>query len=158
MFDLAWSDESLAELERVLVQVKGLPPQKAAVFIAQIQNVAPTGRVDPGLYEHLVSQMSGPDPDDHVFLAAVQGGRVNVLLTENLSDFPEVDLGHLTRAKTPDDFFMGLAGQFPLEFVDLIGRMSAHLKNPPISELEVLGRLEKNGMPEFAALMRNQII
>ena len=157
MFDLAWSDESFAELERVLVEVKRLSPLKAAVFIHQIKNVAPAGRVDPKVYKHLVGGISGLDPDDHVLSAAVQGGRVTVLLTENLRDFPQVDLGRFAKAQTPDDFFSGLAGEFPLEFVELISRMSAHLKNPPVSELGVLDRLEKNGMPEFSALMRDQI-
>lgn len=157
MFDLAWSDESFAELERVLVEVKKLSPSKAAIFINQIRDVAPAGRVNPKDYRHLVGGMSGLDSDDHALSAAVQGGKVTVLLTENLRDFPQVDLGHFAKAQTPDAFFSVLAGEFPLEFVELISRMSAHLKNPPVSELGVLDHLEKNGMPEFSALMRDQI-
>ena len=45
MFELAWSDELMAEIERVAVGIKGLDPLKARVFIEQIKTTAPAGRV-----------------------------------------------------------------------------------------------------------------
>jgi hypothetical protein len=74
MFELAWSDESMSELERIAGDVKGLVPEKARVFIEQIKTTAPAGRVDPSSYKSLVKQMVGRDPGDHVFSAAVQRG------------------------------------------------------------------------------------
>lgn len=155
MFELAWSDESMGELERIVVSVKGLEPAKARVFIEQIEATAPAGRVDPRTYQHLESQMIGRDPGDHVFSAAVQGGKIDVFLTENISDFPKGDLGPSAKALRPDDFFSEFLKNFPLEFVTLIKEMSANLKRPPLSEFDVLERLEKSGMPNFAKEMRD---
>ena len=45
--DLAWTDESLTEVERVLVERKGLSAANAAVFGAQVRATAPEGRIDP---------------------------------------------------------------------------------------------------------------
>lgn len=158
MFELAWSDELMAELERIAVAVKGLAPVKARVFIEQIKATAPDGRVDPSSYNNFVNQMVGRDPDDHVFSAAIQGGKIDVLLTENIVDFPQADLGPIAKALRPDEFFSELLKDFPLEFVTLIKEMSANLKRPPMSEIEVLGRLEKSGVPEFAKQMRHLLI
>ena len=47
LFDLAWTDESLTEVERVLVERKGLSAANAAVFGAQVRATAPEGRIDP---------------------------------------------------------------------------------------------------------------
>ena len=47
LFDLAWTDESLTEVERVLVERKGLSAANAAVFGAQVRATAPEGRIGP---------------------------------------------------------------------------------------------------------------
>ena len=158
IFDLAWSDESLSELERILVTVKKLAPDKAKLFIWQIKSTAPEGRIDPLDYLSLVNRMVGPDPNDHIFSAAVQGGKVDVLLTENLTDFPQADIGPNAISQKPDDFFVGLLQSFPEEFLVLIEQMSANLKRPPMTEREVLARLAKCGMPEFEKQMRGLVV
>ena len=47
LFDLAWTDESLTGVERVLVERKGLSAANAAVFGAQVRATAPEGRIGP---------------------------------------------------------------------------------------------------------------
>lgn len=158
LFELAWSDESMAELERILVDVKGLTSEMAQVFIEQIKATAPTGRVDSNSYNHLVNQMTGRDPGDYVLSSAVRGGKVEVLLTENLIDFPQKDVGSNVKVLKPDQFFSELLEDFPLEFVALIKEMSANLKKPLMSGIEVLGRLEKSGLSEFAKQMRELFV
>ena len=49
LFDLARTDESLTEVERVLVERKGLSAANAAVFGAQVRATAPEGRIDPAV-------------------------------------------------------------------------------------------------------------
>lgn len=158
IFDLAWSDESLSELERILVAVKKLEPDKARLFIWQIKSTAPYGRIDPQDYMSLMDGMVGPDQDDHIFSAAVQGGKIDILLTENLTDFPQVDIGPNAISRRPDDFFVGLLQSFPEEFLVLIEQMSANLKRPPLTEGEVLARLAKCGLPEFEKQMRGLVV
>lgn len=115
LFDLAWTDESLAEVERVLVERKGLTAANAAVFGAQVRATAPRGRIDPATYLPLIAAMTGPDPGDHVHAAAAQGGRVEMLLTANVADFLAKDVGPTCRVLSPGDLFAALAGTYPLE-------------------------------------------
>jgi hypothetical protein len=49
LFDLARTDESLTEVERVPVERKGLSAANAAVFGAQVRATAPEGRIDPAV-------------------------------------------------------------------------------------------------------------
>jgi hypothetical protein len=89
------------------------------------------------------------------FRPPFKGGKIDVLLPENIVDFPQADLGPNAKALRPDQFFSELLKDFPVEFVTLIREMSANLKSPPMSVSEVLGRLQKNGIPEFAKQMRD---
>ena len=44
LFDLAWTDESLAEVERVLIDRKGLTAASADIFSGPVRATAPVGR------------------------------------------------------------------------------------------------------------------
>ncbi|KFI33446.1 hypothetical protein CG51_14255 [Haematobacter missouriensis] len=57
-----------------------------------------------------------PDPDDIHVLAAAKAGKAQVILTQNLKDFPRRELEiHLLRAEAPDDFLMDLWLRHPAE-------------------------------------------
>jgi predicted nucleic acid-binding protein len=146
LFDLAWTDESLAEVERVLAERKGLSPVNAAVFGAQVRATAPAGRIDPAVYQDLVAAMTGPDPGDHVHAAAARGGRIDVLLTSNAADFPAADVGPTCRVLHPADLFGELAGRYPIELGRVIAEMAAHRKRPPMTPDDILDRLDALGL------------
>ena len=131
LFDLAWTDESLTEVERVLVERKGLSAANAAVFGAQVRATAPEGRIDPAAYQHLIAAMTGPDPDDHVHAAAARGGSADVLLTGNVADFPAADVGRTCRVMHPGQLFGELAVTYPIELGRVIAEMAAHRHQPP---------------------------
>jgi len=65
-------------------------------------------------YEHLVEGLSLPDPDDRHVLAAAIEGRVNVIVTKDLSDFPATVLHQYGLvAKHPDHFIVDLLNLNP---------------------------------------------
>lgn len=74
MFEFLWSDHLLAEVERVLVDYKGLTGERAIYFCDCIRKAFPKGRVAPEQYLPLVASRSGPDPADHVHSAAAVAG------------------------------------------------------------------------------------
>lgn len=154
LFDLAWTDESLAEVERVLVERKGLTAQNAAVFGAQVRATAPRGRIDPAVYRPLIAEMTGPDPGDHVHAAAARGGRADVLLTINIADFPAADVGPTCRVLHPGDLFGELAGSCPIELGRLIAEMAAHRKRPPMTPDDILDRLDALGFHDMISALR----
>ena len=62
MYDLLWSDHLLSEVERVLVEYKGLTVERARYFCECIITAFPAGRVAPQEYLPLVATRTGPDP------------------------------------------------------------------------------------------------
>jgi hypothetical protein len=154
LFDLAWTDESLAEVERVLVERKGLTAQHAAVFGAQVRATAPAGRIDPAAYQHLVAAMTGPDPGDHVHAAAARGARADVLLTSNVTDFPATDVGPACRVLHPSDLFGELASTYPIEVRRVIAEMAAHRHRPPMTPDDILDRLDALGLHPMVSALR----
>jgi len=150
LIGLAWSAEALTELSRILIHIKGLKSESVENFVEAIRLTAPSGCITANSYQHLVEQMRGPDPDDHILSAAVRGGLVDVLLTENVIDFPQDDVGSQCRVLRPDELFSELVGTYPIEFARLIVEMSANLKNPPKTVRMVLNQLRKSGLTRFA--------
>ena len=64
IYDLLWSDHLLSEVERVLVEYKGLTVERARYFCECISTAFPSGRVAPREYLPLVATRTGPDPDE----------------------------------------------------------------------------------------------
>jgi hypothetical protein len=155
LFDLAWTDESLAEVERVLVEHKGLSAANAAVFGAQVRATAPLGRIEPAAYRPLISAMTGPDPGDYVHAAAARGGRTDVLLTSNVADFPAADVGPTCRVlHGAGDLFGELAATYPIELGRVIAEMAAHRHRPPMTPEDILDRLDAQGLHVMVSELR----
>ncbi|MDZ7577193.1 MAG: PIN domain-containing protein [Candidatus Nanopelagicales bacterium] len=149
LFDLAWTEEVLEEVERVLVDSKGLPQVATRKFTAAIRAAAPDGRIDPDLYRHIVPRMTSLDADDHIHAAAVRGGHVDVLLTNNTRDFPPADVGSRCRVLRPDQFLTELARTYPIELARIVAEMAAHLRNPTMTPQQVESRLRRSGLDRF---------
>jgi predicted nucleic acid-binding protein len=156
LFDLAWTDESLAEVERVLVEHKGLTARNAAVFGEQVRATAPGGRLEPADYRPLVAAMTGPDPGDHVHAAAARGGRVDVLLTGNVADFPAEDVGHHCRVLHPGDLFGELTATYPLEIGRVVTEMAALRRRPTMAPEDILDRLDALGLRAMVGVLRQR--
>lgn len=86
--EVLWTEDLLAEVERVLIEPKGLTPEQAAYFCSCIREAFPEGKIDRSEYEQLIAIQTGKDPDDHVHSAAAVGGDATVLITSNVRDFP----------------------------------------------------------------------
>ena len=100
LFTLAWSDELLSELSRVLSEKK-----------------------------------------------------VDVLITENLSDFPASDVGEQCEVCTPDEFFSRLIRKYPLEMNLIIREIIEQLIRPRLTLEELRQQYANSGLLEFARLI-----
>ena len=79
-----WSDHVLTELRRNLVKA-GAKQEAVEHRLAQMAAYFPDARVTT--YEELIGSMTNHPKDRHVLAAAV-AGRADMLVTENLKDFP----------------------------------------------------------------------
>lgn len=151
MFEFLWSDHLLAEVERVLVDYKGLTGERAIYFCDCIRKAFPKGRVAPEQYLPLVASRSGPDPADHVHSAAAVAGNATIVLSADKKGYPPADIAP-ARRRDPDAFLSQLLRHYPHDIATTIDAMGASLREP-LNRTQVLDRLATAGVPKFAALL-----
>lgn len=107
-------------------------------------------------YEHLIASMLNDSKDRHVAAAAVVAG-AQVIVTDNLSDFPPIALTPFNiEAQSADTFLTHLFSLDPDTMLALITAQARDYAFPPLTPLEFLDRLAK-AAPTFAALVRAQL-
>ena len=148
-FDLIWSDHLLAEVERVLLERKGLSLKAASYFCDCVRRAFPDGRVAPELYLPLVASRTGPDASDHVLSAAAVGGGATVVLSADRRAYPKRDIAPARRSD-PDSLLTGLLRRYSTEVLSAVDAMGADLRTP-LTRAQVLDRLARAGLSRFAA-------
>jgi predicted nucleic acid-binding protein len=98
-------------------------------------------------YESLVETLVLPDPDDRHVLAAAIVGHCDVIVTQNLQDFPEDTLkSYGIETQHPDDFLASHLSLAPGKFCVAVRKVRARLKNPPYSVEDYLATLTRQGL------------
>ncbi|MGK7884495.1 MAG: PIN domain-containing protein [Crocosphaera sp.] len=106
-------------------------------------------------YEELITLIDLPDPDDRHVLAAAIKGRVDVIVTMNLRDFPENVLDNYEIfAEHPDKFISNLVDLKPLKVAKAAETCRKRLKKPPKSIDEYLNILLKQELPITVSMLR----
>lgn len=91
-------------------------------------------------YEDLIPALTLPDPDDRHVLAAAIRSAADVIVTANLSDFPNAVLAtYGIDAQHPDEFIMRLLDLAPNVVFAATKRQRESLKNPRLSVDEFPG-------------------
>jgi predicted nucleic acid-binding protein len=109
-------------------------------------------------YASLVSGLVLPDPKDRHVLAAAIVGRVDLIVTYNLKDFPAASLDpYGIEAQHPDQFLRHQLDLNPDLVCTVVRDLRAGLKKPPRSVAEYLATLEKHYLQEFAAALRTRV-
>ena len=103
-------------------------------------------------YEPLISIITLPDPDDRHVLAAAIVGRCDVIITQNLKDFPDECLApYGIEAQHPDEFLYNHLNLAPGIFCGAIRKVRSRLKRPPYSAKEYLDTLTSQGLVATAS-------
>lgn len=156
-----WSSEILAELEyheARKLEGRGASAEDAARAARRL--ITQMGSFDDALvegWEGLEGEFGLPDPDDeHVVAAAVVSG-AEVIVTENLKDFPESHLPANLRAAPAHEFVEDTVRQHltaaSRAVLELSARSGRH--GPSYTPEAVLGELSSRyGMSRSAELLR----
>ena len=98
-------------------------------------------------YEALIPQIELPDPNDRHVLAAAIVGRCDVIVTQNLRDFPDAALApYGVEAQHPDTFLCTHLDLAPGVFCGAVRKVRARLKKPPYPVDDYLANLERVGL------------
>ena len=154
LFRARWTDRILDEMVRsILADRPDLTPTRLMrtrrMMCDAVADCLTTG------YESLIDGLELPDPDDrHVLAAAIRAGS-EVIVTENLKDFPTKALEpYNIEAQTPDVFVLHLIELAPSTVRAVVQHQAAALDNPPMTVGEVLDHLARSGLPRAAAALR----
>jgi len=110
-------------------------------------------------YEDLIEGLCLPDPDDRHVLAAAIRGRADVIVTQNIRDFPvEVLEPFGIEAQHPDEFIVHLLDLSPGLVLVAAQRHRQSLKNPAKTIEEYLEMLEREGLAQTVAALRDYMV
>ena len=106
-------------------------------------------------YEDLIPSLRLPDPNDRHVLAAAIRGRADVIVTNNLADFPSDTLkGFGIEAQHPDQFIAHLLSLSPGAVYTAAKRHRESLRLRPKTVDEYLATLQAAGLPQTVAGLR----
>ena len=152
-FRVRWTDRIHEEWIGNLIKNGGNPEKLARTRRLMDQAVPDCLITD---YESLIDDLSLPDPDDRHVLAAAIVGKVDVIVTANLGDFPrEVLDPYNIEAQHPDDFVMYQFDLHPWVYCKAIKDQRARLQNPPLSVDEFIQLFAKLQMPQTVARLKS---
>lgn len=106
-------------------------------------------------HEKLIDALVLPDPDDRHVLAAAVRSHSQVIVTENLKDFPADALAEWNiEAKTPDDFVRDLIDIDAWIVNACVQQIVDSRTHPPMTFGQVLEQLERCGFVQSANALR----
>lgn len=106
-------------------------------------------------YEGLIPDLDLPDPNDRHVLAAAILGRADVIVTNNIKDFPaDVLEGFNIEAQTPDEFVYHLISLYPNQVQSAAEEHRASMLHPPMTLNEYLDCLCRQGLHDSCAALR----
>ncbi|WP_258947517.1 PIN domain-containing protein [Lentzea californiensis] len=106
-------------------------------------------------YEPLIPMLDLPDPDDRHVLAAAIRTRAQVIVTDNLKDFPEEAFYPWDiEPKSADDFVSDQIGLDAKVVWSCVQQIANSWRNPPGTLGDVLASLERCGLVRSVAALR----
>lgn len=148
MYTPKWSDEIFNEWRKVLLE-KGVSEEEANRRITKANAAFPDALVKH--YRGLIEHLKLPDPNDRHVLAAAIKTNANLIVTNNIKDFPQEYLQSFNlSAKKADDFLTDIIDLNQEQAIAAFKEMVLNKKNPKQDEFEVLNQLRKAGLNDTA--------
>lgn len=153
LFRARWSDMVHDEWVRNLIQNRpDLRPENLD-RTQRLMNAAVPDCLVTG-FEPLVAGIDLPDPDDRHVVAAAIMTRANVIVTFNLSDFPEATMeGFRIHTKHPDEFLTDVFSLGSNEMAEAVLSDFWHYSKSPLTFDNYRASLAKAGVPNFAKVI-----
>ena len=143
-----WSEHIFDEWKKVMEE-KGISQEEANKRVSKANAAFPDALVQN--YKGLIEHLKLPDADDCHVLAAAIKTNANLIVTNNIKDFPAAYLQSFSlSAKTADDFLTDIIDLNPEQAIAAFKEMVLNKKNPKQDEFEVLNLLRNAGLKDTA--------
>lgn len=149
-----WSEEILDEVERNLVRQLSVDPAKARVRVSAMREHFPDAMVSE--YEALIPVMGNDAKDRHVLAAAVRAG-AELIVTDNLKDFPLESLAPFDLAAvSADEFLLDQLDLNPERVLAVAEQIIEDMRSPSMTWEGYLSGLESCRLTQFAGELRGR--
>lgn len=109
-------------------------------------------------YEPLIDTIELPDENDRHVLAAAIKTNANVIMTNNLKDFPDDYLNTFgLYAKSADDFLTDTIDLNQDVAITAFLKMVLNRRSPDLDEFQLLDMLRNNGLKNSADYLHSQL-
>ncbi|GAA4317682.1 PIN domain-containing protein [Flaviaesturariibacter amylovorans] len=143
-----WSKHIFGEWKEVMVR-KGIPEDEALKRVSVANAAFPDALVEN--YEGLIKHLDLPDAKDRHVLAAAIKTNANLIVTNNIKDFPEAYLHSFgLNVKTADDFLTDIIDLNEDQAIKAFREMVVNKRNPQMDELAILDQLRKVELTDTA--------
>lgn len=143
-----WSTTIFTEWATVMIR-KEVTEQEAEKRVQRANSAFPDALVSN--YESLITHLTLPDENDRHVLAAAIKSNADIIVTNNLKDFPKDYLSSFgVSAKSADDFLTDIIDLNPDIAIKAFKEMVLNRKNPNMDEFEVLESLRRVGLFDTA--------
>jgi predicted nucleic acid-binding protein len=156
-FKAKWTDEIQGEWVRnLLANRDNLKEAQLQRTVELMNQSVPDCLVEN--YEELIDTLELPDPEDRHVLAAAIMCQADVIVTNNLKDFPHVVMEkyHID-VQSPDTFLNHLFDLNPVAFCKAVHAQRQRLRNPEHTAEELLDVFYKQGLPMTVNKLREVI-
>lgn len=155
LFTPKWSEHIFDEWKAVMLR-KGASIEEATKRAKRANLAFPDALVNN--YSGLISSLELPDPKDRHVLAAAIKTNANVIVTNNIKDFPKEYLASFgLTAKTADDFLTDIVDLNPDMAVKAFRELVLNRRNPDLDEFQVLDILRIRGLKDTADFLHSHL-
>ena len=155
LFTPKWSNHIFDEWKEVMRR-KGVVPAIIEKRVLNVNRAFPDALVEN--YEPLIDSLQLRDLNDRHVLAAAIKTNANLIVTNNLKDFPTDYLSTFgLSAKTADDFITDTIDLNPSKAVEAFKVLVQNKINPELDEYEVLDKYRKLGLINSANYLHSLI-
>ena len=151
-----WSSEILAELDRTLRLLLGkreVSPEETDVYLTRLFRQMETAFPDALVtgWESLAETVQLPDPDDRHVVAAARVGRADVIVTDNLADFPPAALPAPLTRQSLDEFLLDALDLHPRLIIGAVRAVARRTgrTGPGMTARDIAAQLQLHGAPAF---------
>jgi hypothetical protein len=140
---------------------RGVPAEQTNAYLKRLFRQMETAFPDALVagWEPLIGIVLLPDPDDRHVVAAALAGRADVIVTDNLTDFPPTALPAPLARQSLDDFLLDSLDLHPRLVVNAVQAIASRTgrSGPALTAMDIAIHLTTHSTPAFGERMQMEL-